>query len=239
MNSTTRTFRHEYLLAVLLLVVVLRPFLAASLLGVRLFDAMVLVTMVVGAMCTTGGRITLRLAIGFSSVASVCRIAWYATESQPVLIGFLLALGASYLTIATHMLRGLLTSEEKVTTSTICGSVAVYLMIGMAWAVVYVLLELVCPASFTMGTGAPIDDRGFDRFIGFSFVTLMTVGYGNVVPATPQADALTTLEALIGQFYMAIIVARLVSMQLRAPSRVPQGAASGGAEAVARPGETT
>lgn len=188
--------------------------MAASVLGVRLFDAMLLVTMVVGAMCTRGGKATLRLAIGLSVIASVSRVSWYLTDHPAFLYPYLVSLPLTFLTIAAHILRGLLSSDARVTTSTICASISVYLMIGLAWAVIYMLVQLAAPGSFTLGAGGAIVGDDFERLIGFSFVTLTTLGYGNVVPTTQQADAIATLEALIGQFYMAIIVARLVAMHL-------------------------
>ena len=53
-----------------------------------------------------------------------------------------------------------------------------------------------------------------ERLIGFSYTTLTTLGYGNIAPATRQADALTTLEAMVGQIYVAIVIARLVALQI-------------------------
>lgn len=187
--------------------------MTASGLGEQLLDVMVLVTMVFGAWCTRNGKVALRLAIGLSVIASLSRASWYLTNHSALLYPWLVSLALAHLIIATHILRGLLSSDARVTTSTICGSISVYLMIGLAWAMIYVLVQLVAPGSFTLGNGEALGDD-FERLIGFSFVTLTTLGYGNVVPTTPQADAITTLEALIGQFYMAIIVARLVAMHL-------------------------
>ncbi len=55
----------------------------------------------------------------------------------------------------------------------------------------------------------------FDNFLGFSFVTISTLGYGSVVPTTARADALATSEAVVGQIYLTVLVARLVAMHMR------------------------
>lgn len=55
------------------------------------------------------------------------------------------------------------------------------------------------------------DPTDLARFVGFSFTTLTTLGYGNIAPATRQADSLTTLQAVIGQLHPAIVLARLVA----------------------------
>ena len=62
----------------------------------------------------------------------------------------------------------------------------------------------------------------FDRFLGFSFVTLSTLGYGNIVPLTPRADAMATSEAVTGQIYLTVMVARLVAMHMKNSDKAVQ-----------------
>ena len=69
----------------------------------------------------------------------------------------------------------------------------------------------------------------FWRFLGFSFATLTTLGYGNVAPATRQGDAIATAEAVVGQMYVAIVIARIVALQI----------AAGGDQGAARPRATS
>jgi voltage-gated potassium channel len=214
MILTPKVYRHYYLLLALLITVTLRPFLADDANGIEMLDGMVLATILIGAFCTAGGKRSLTMAVSFALIAISCKIALYMTESTTLIIVFLTTLALTYLTISAHMLRSLLTSKSVVTVDTICGAIAIYMMIGLAWAMLYSLLELIVPGSFQVNSDEQIDPLRFGRFIGFSFITITTLGYGNVAPAGAQADAITTLEALIGQFYMAVIVARLVGMQL-------------------------
>jgi hypothetical protein len=100
-----------------------------------------------------------------------------------------------------------------VTIETICAALAVYLFLGLIWVFAYNLLEVVEPGSFSFGAGGD-DESPFSRFIGFSFVTLTTLGYGNISPMNPRADALSYTEAIIGQIYLTVLVARLVAMEL-------------------------
>ena len=58
--------------------------------------------------------------------------------------------------------------------------------------------------------------HSFERFIGFSFVTLTTLGYGNVVPLTPRAESVATAEAVAGQLYIAVLLARFVAIDIAA-----------------------
>ncbi len=91
------------------------------------------------------------------------------------------------------------------------GAIAVYLLLGLAWAYAYQLLEYTDPGSFS---GAVTQSGGFSSWTYFSFVTLATLGYGDIAPVHPVARSLATAEAITGQLYLAILIARLVSQEL-------------------------
>jgi hypothetical protein len=87
--------------------------------------------------------------------------------------------------------------------------VAAYLLLGIIWAHAYALVALQRPGAFA-GPVSPGD--GPRAFFYFSFVTLATLGYGDVLPVHPAARSLATLEAVTGTLYIAILLARLVSL---------------------------
>jgi hypothetical protein len=89
------------------------------------------------------------------------------------------------------------------------GAVAAYLLLGLAWALAYETVALVATGAFSFA-GPAEGERG--RFIYFSFVTLSTLGYGDVIPVHPVARSLAVTEALTGQLYPAILLGRLVSL---------------------------
>ena len=89
------------------------------------------------------------------------------------------------------------------------GAVAAYLMLGLFWALAYELVALLVPGAFS-GAGLGAAER--PSFIYYSFVTLTTVGYGDITPVHPVARSLAVAEALTGQLYPAILLARLVSL---------------------------
>jgi len=92
----------------------------------------------------------------------------------------------------------------------IFGVICVYLMLGMSWAIMYNLMYDFEPASFN-GIGESTGDAALSQFVYFSFVTLSTLGYGDITPSLPTARFLAYAEATFGQFYIAIVVASLVS----------------------------
>ncbi len=90
------------------------------------------------------------------------------------------------------------------------GAIVLYLLLGLVWGVTYATIELHAPGSFA-GNLRP-DERLTD-WMYYSFVTLTTVGYGDITPISTNVRALAMLEAFVGQLYPAIIIARLVSLQ--------------------------
>jgi hypothetical protein len=92
-------------------------------------------------------------------------------------------------------------------------------MVGLSenfWGIIYDLLETMVPGSYTgiLLESAPDITVRFQHFQYFSFVTLTTLGYGDILPQNEGAAALCQTEAIIGQFFMAVLVARLVGIQV-------------------------
>lgn len=109
--------------------------------------------------------------------------------------------------------------QRRVTQDTLYGSVCVYLLMGVAWAIVYGLVELRVPGSFVQNNQTLVIDVGAEagvsnRLIYFSMVTMTTLGYGDITPVRTLAQRLAVLEAMTGQLYVAITVARLVALQV-------------------------
>jgi len=100
-----------------------------------------------------------------------------------------------------------------VTFDRILGAIALYILIGVVWAEAYQLVSIRVPGAYA---GIAHDGGPRDRsiWVYFSFVTLTTVGYGDITPVAHAARSLTILEALIGQLYPAIVLARLVSLHV-------------------------
>jgi hypothetical protein len=114
---------------------------------------------------------------------------------------------------------GVVLSQSRVTQDTLYGSVCVYLLIGLGFSLVFALIELQAPGSFVQNNEALVIDAGAekglsDRLIYYSLVTMTTLGYGDITPVSVLARRLSVIEAVIGQLYVAILVARLVALQV-------------------------
>ena len=109
--------------------------------------------------------------------------------------------------------------KHVATVSSIFGAISSYLLLGLAWAVLYWGIEHASDGAFSVarpGTaitleGATDQVEELSQFIYFSFVTMSTLGYGDITPQTPLTQTLTWMQSVSGQFYIAVLVAWLVS----------------------------
>ena len=111
-------------------------------------------------------------------------------------------------------LRSLL-KQREITGETISLSILVYLLLGLTWGLLYIVIFTRHPEAFSLGTSPKIsEEQIFPIFIYFSLTTLSTVGFGDITPLSLQARYAAVAEAITGQFYLAVLVARLVGMQM-------------------------
>ena len=118
----------------------------------------------------------------------------------------ILFFGYSSVIILAYLFR-----EKEITGDVIIGSICAYLMIGFMWSSIFSMLEIVCPGSFNLPEISGLEGSGFTYY---SFVTLTTLGYGDITPLTAPARSFALLEAVTGQLYIAVLVARLVGIHI-------------------------
>ena len=115
---------------------------------------------------------------------------------------------------ATVCLLRLVLQAGPVDNDRMLGAVAVYLMLALVAARLFCLVEVLAPGSYAQGGEGLVATELVDALHYFSLVTLSTLGYGDVTPVTPLARNLACLEAVLGQLYLAILVARLVGLRM-------------------------
>jgi len=205
--------KHLVLMIVLLGLLLLRPLVPSA-----VADFILLPTIIVAAWLA-GGRTRRGLVVAVILGLAAFGLLLFDLFAQQQLQAFMrrpvgLPVSAAVLFLFLYcggvILHSLLTSE-RVYVDEIIGTFNIYLVMGFTWAYVYMLLELSAPGSFQ--TADASEAMGL-RFIYFSFITLTTVGFGDTIPTSPLAQMLVILEAIIGQFYVAVVVAYLVSMYI-------------------------
>src|SRR5215212_5080507 len=212
--------RFGVLLVILAVLLAGPPVLLGFGLSAAWFDGLMALLMVavILSLCFERHQRLFALLLGVPTVLlSVGGHALPGEASAPVLsAGHLCAVlflfGASVLIVKS------LFSARTLTFDSILGAVCGYLFLGLAWAVLYSLIEGSMPGSFDISpklvtSGEPT--RPLPHVLTYySFVTLTTVGYGDISPVSPATRTLAWMEALTGQFYLAVIVAGLVSVMV-------------------------
>ena len=128
---------------------------------------------------------------------------WLELVADVFSISFLLLVA---MLILAHVLR-----DEEVSREKIFGALSVYLLVGVIWAMLFIMMDSLVPGSLRHGQDQALTGA---EMVYYSFVTLTTLGYGDIVPVSPSARALATLEALTGQLYLTVLVARLVALHI-------------------------
>ena len=121
-------------------------------------------------------------------------------------------LGISVLLFCNFELLSFIMQVKKVSQHTINAAICIYLSLGVAWGMAYILVETLSPGSFTLAKLVNEPPALIMDMLYYSIVTLTTLGYGDITPVTPWAKNLSALEAVIGQVYLTVLVARLVSL---------------------------
>jgi hypothetical protein len=203
------------LVSLILVIFVIQPLQAAGVVGrllIALFFSFILIS---GVAAVAKNALTTAVVGGVVIISLVVRWLRLGYGGKVLMISdtFVSSLFCAILAV---VVLAQVFRKGPITWYRIQGAVAFYLLLGLAWAGAYELIELRWPDAFVPASSATMNQNvdPTAQFVYFSFVTLTTVGYGDVTAVHPFARSLVTLEALIGQLFPAILLARLVSMEL-------------------------
>jgi hypothetical protein len=198
------------LLATLALLFVTAPFIEGMRWG-DLIEAFLATMVLVAAVLAVGGRRRALLLTTF--LMSLALIAKWGHHILPHVFpeSASLAFGAIFIAfIILNLLRFVLRTR-RVNNEVLCAGISAYLMLGLCWSLAYRLVENLAPGSFAFKAARDQAMEGFTALY-YSFMTLSTVGYGDITPVSNVARMLATLESMVGTLYVAVLVARLVSL---------------------------
>ena len=215
--SNIRISRHQIgrfrlLLWSLMLIIGLRPLLDEWI-GGRIWanvftDIFFACALISGLHAVSGQTRQLRLALLLAGAIIILVTLHYTLKIQ-ALDRLQLALSAVFLMQMLVMIWIHIEKENEVTIDLIMASACAYILLGLVWAYAYYLLEIFHPNSFKASENMSDD---IWNFYYYSFVTLTTMGYGDILGITKSARALSILEAITGQLYLAIMISRLVGL---------------------------
>jgi hypothetical protein len=176
----------------------------------RYGDVVFSLLLVSGVAIAWGRRWLFPLAVFVGSVALAVRWMAFLTPTLALQVWAGIWSLAAVIVITVVLLAQVFRSGP-VTSYRVQGAIAVYLVFGVGWAHAYHITELLHPGSFN-STAGPI--TSVVDWAYYSYITLSTVGYGDITPVRPIARTLSTGEALTGQLYLAVLIARLVAMEV-------------------------
>ncbi|MDH4092998.1 MAG: ion channel [Cyclobacteriaceae bacterium] len=146
-------------------------------------------------------------------LASVFRIfSFFIVVRWVELVGYVF--GIVFLMLLGRMVLQHIFKDGPVNFYRIQGSIVVFMIIGIVWAMLYTLIESLLPGSFSATHGSQVYDDLFSQFLYFSFVTMTTLGFGDMIPTGSLAKSLVIFEGMIGLLYPVIMIARLVTLEV-------------------------
>ncbi len=204
---------YRFLLFALIALLALYPLLGNLFVLQPLLDAM-LVIVLWGCIRASSASRPVRyglILIAIAVVASGLLVDW---NEHPLV--YLISAAGGFLffsTVTCILLRDVLLRMTRVDQETLFAAISAYVLIGLSFAFGYMLIDLLVPDSFDHGQVLMRDaNETFIALVYFSFVTLSTLGFGDITPRSLEAGAIVYTEAMLGQLYLAVLVARLVGL---------------------------
>jgi hypothetical protein len=208
--------RNVALLVSLVVMFVLYPVMV-KLDAIRFYRLIIVVELIVASISLGTKKRHSVLAVAMGGPAILLQLFAFSSPSRGSLL-IAAILTQVFLVFVIIVVYRQLWAPGKVTTDKLAAAVNVYLLLGLGWAFIYGLIALFDHGAFTTTT---IDFHTLEEylhhgaefvFVYFSFVTLTTLGYGDVLPATSAAQTATWMEAVAGQLFVAVTIARLVGL---------------------------
>ncbi len=202
------------LVFLLLVLFVIYPLQALGVFGTFLLEVFFSLIVVSGVVSVSTHKVTAVIATALAVTTLSLHWGRFAAAST----GPLAVMDAAASLAMLGMLAGVVLTQAfrdgPITVHRIVGAVAAYILIGLMFSLAYKLISLTVPNAFITPQVTGEHDLVANELAYFSFVTLTTVGYGDVTAVYPLARSLAVLEALIGQLFPAILIARLVSLEI-------------------------
>lgn len=183
---------------------------------VRLLTSLLFSFFLIAGVFSLSSRPLVRFLAGLLVFASITLRWLRLVMPTPTIIGWGLAIALLFMTFLTFVnINKVFRDDSVVTGERVTGAVAVYILFGLTFAYLYGLLDQLLPNAFNLVEHPGLDDpRHIGNFTYFSFITLTTLGYGDITPVHPAARMFVSIQALFGQLYPATLLARLVSLEI-------------------------
>jgi len=200
-----------YLLLLLLGLILLFPYLEEGLFARTLLGVLFSIVLLIGAFSSRQTRWGFILKLGLALLGVGLQWAALLTESITILALAGISYTASLAVAISGVLRYIL-KRGPITADKLHGALAGYIMLAFVWAFIYALIERSSAGSFGPGRLDFTQPGTFFKLLFFSFTTLTTTGYGDVIPLTDHARSIVMVEEFAGVFYVGVLIARLAGL---------------------------
>ena len=180
--------------------------------GQQLVQAFTVITLISGTMRFRNSKLSFRIGSGVVVVVVAVSLLGILLDESGLYNLHLVILIVFYIWV-TWLVIGQVLFSGPVDSNKIVGAICVYLLLGLIWALCYLLIAQLVPGAYNGLEQAPWYEN-FSAVAYYSYVTLTTLGYGDISPVVPIARFLVYMEAITGVLYMAILVASLVGIRL-------------------------
>ncbi len=184
--------------------------------AVRLLTSLVFSLLMVTGVFAMSRRPLVRYLAGLAAFAAIT-LRWltHIMPTPAVRRWSSLALLVFMATLTVVLLVKVFMDDRPVTGNRIRGAIAAYLLFGVTWSILYGLVDQLLPHAFNISAGgADYNPEAQESLAYYSFVTLTTLGYGDITPTHDISRMFAVMEALTGQLYPATLLARLVSLEV-------------------------
>ena len=205
------------LLISLLTFIGLYPLLLGEIAGRILGDLIIAVILVSSAVTASRSRRHHVIGIVLAIFAFGLQVYWLETHNSIVQAVAAAIIGIFFLYTALLIFRHVL-SSGPIYADRVHAALSVYILLALAWACMYGLIEIISPGAFSLGatsTEAAARSQGaylLADMIYLSIATLTSTGYGDITPVAPFARSMSQLEQLVGVFFIAVLISRLVGL---------------------------
>lgn len=211
-----RQWRYLFLLGALLLLLVVHPILAEFGILESLFDALFVVVMVMLVLVLTQDKVWMVISYCMCVPAATLSIGGHFLTSSArdasLFAGHVIA--AVFFVLVTGKIIHSIFVSRQISLDSIFGAICGYLLLGIAWGLMFAMIYSTNSESFrlddSIGRQLERGDSSTQVFMYYSFVTLTTVGYGEITPLSSTTRTLAWVEAMTGQLYLAVLIAGLI-----------------------------
>jgi len=200
-----------WLLGAIILLLVVYPMVGESLKWMLLFGVLNTAVLVSGVFAASHARRTLIVAFVLALPALTLQWLWVVSHHKNIGLLLIATMMLFYAYTIGHLVSYVL-RPGSVTGNKLHGAISAYLMLGLFWAFLYQLIETLVPGSFVNSAEHQQQAVEWRQFVFFSFTTLTTTGYGDIVPVKGHAQSVAILEQLTGTLYVAVLIARLAGL---------------------------